>query len=145
MLRSVVELEADQASRPVEDGQATVGVLVHANRRLDVMSTMALGRDLQAAALPDDAVVGAHAAILLDAEHILERGTDIGDKGGAWLLRRHREAGVVIRHEALLQIPVGRGQRLDPRQPQFLGSRFCKVRTPARCVRAPAVSKTRYA
>jgi hypothetical protein len=79
-------IEAGKTARPVEDGEPSVGILVHAHSGADVMMAMALGRNLEAAAVPGDAVVGADHAILLDTEHVLDRPADIGHERRAGLI-----------------------------------------------------------
>jgi hypothetical protein len=50
-------VEAGKTARPVEDGEPPVGILVHAQGGADVVTAMALGRNLEAAPVPGDAVV----------------------------------------------------------------------------------------
>ena len=69
-------IEAGKTARPVEDGEPAVGILVHAHGGADVVMAMALGRNLEAAPVEGDAVVGADHAVLLDAEHVLDRPPD---------------------------------------------------------------------
>jgi hypothetical protein len=120
-------IEAGETTRPIEDGEPAVGILVHAHGGADIVPAMVLGRDLEAAAVPGDAIVGADHAILLDAQHVLERPADIGHEGRARLGRRHREAGVVVGHEAFLEEPVAAATVLIRARRSSCGSRFCSV------------------
>ena len=79
--RASLLVEADETARPVKDGESAVGIFVHAYAGANVVMAMALGRNLQAAPVPGDAIVAAHHTILLDAEHIIERAADIADEG----------------------------------------------------------------
>src|SRR3979411_1234937 len=88
-------VEACKTTRAVEDSQAAVGVFVHTHGRAHIVPAMLLRRNLQAAPVPGDAVVGANDAVLLDAEHVADRPADIADEGRAGLRRRHRETGGV--------------------------------------------------
>jgi hypothetical protein len=70
--------------------------------------------------VPEDAVVGADHAILLDTEHVFPRPADIGHERRAGLGRRHRKMGIVIGHEAVLEEPIGGRHGLDPGHTQLL-------------------------
>jgi hypothetical protein len=120
-------IKAGEAARAVEDGEPAVRVLMHAHGGADIVVAMALRRNLQTAAVPGDAIVGADHAILLDAQHVLERPADIGHEGRARLGRRHREAGVVVGHEAFLEEPVAAATVLIRARRSSCGSRFCSV------------------
>ena len=56
-----------QTPRAMEDRQLAIGIFVDAYRRFDVVAAMAVGRDLQELSLVDDAVIGAHGALFLEA------------------------------------------------------------------------------
>jgi len=76
---------------------------------------------LQALAVPGDRVVGGHDALLDDAEDFAPHLVGVGDEGGALLLGVDRETDVVLGDVTGLQPGVGRLDRVDPGQPQFLG------------------------
>jgi transposase len=71
-------IEADKIAWSVEGGEPTIAILMHAHGGADMLMAMPLGRNLEAARVPGDAVVGADHSILLDAEHVLDRPADIG-------------------------------------------------------------------
>ena len=56
----------------------------------------------------------------MDAQDVVERAGE-GDEGGALVLGRGREAGVVLWQEDLLQEAVGPGHVGDAGEPEFLG------------------------
>ena len=57
-----------ETPRSAEDSEASIGILVHASARLDVMMAVAVGRDLQVAALVAHGVVAGDDTLLVDAE-----------------------------------------------------------------------------
>src|SRR5579872_6467319 len=101
--RCSLGIEGGQAARPIEDGKPAIRIVVNAHGGLDVVMAMALRRDLPGPPIPADAVVAADLAVLLDAQHVLERPTDIGQEGGSRLGSGHGRSGIVIGHEALLE------------------------------------------
>jgi hypothetical protein len=107
-------VEAGKTARAIEDGEPPVRVFMHPHGGPDIVLPMALGRNLEAASLVGDAIVGANHPILLQAQHVGERAALIGHEGRAGLGRRHREAGIVVGNEAFLEEAVG-------------GRRFCRV------------------
>lgn len=60
-----VRIEGDETVRPVEDSEPSVGILVHAHGRLDIMIAITLRGDPQGASVLPDAVIAADLAILL--------------------------------------------------------------------------------
>ena len=73
---------ADIFTRYGRRWQAAVGVLVHAHAGADIVTAMALGRNLEAAPVPGHAIVGADDTILLDAQHVLDRHLDLQARQG---------------------------------------------------------------
>ena len=73
--------------------------------------------NLKSPAAPRHAIIGADDPILLHAQHLLDRPAHIGHEGRTWLGCGHCEASVVIRHEALREVPIGSRQGLDLGQP----------------------------
>ena len=51
----------------MEDGEAAVWIFVHTHGGFDIVATVAIGRDLQDVAVVDDAIVGAHGTLFLQA------------------------------------------------------------------------------
>ena len=76
-----VWVETGKAARAIEDGEAAVGILMHAHGGPDIVIAMALGWNLEAAPVVGDAIVGADHPILLQAQHVRERAADIGHEG----------------------------------------------------------------
>jgi hypothetical protein len=97
-----------QAPRAVKDGEGAIRIGVNPHRRLDVVVTVAVGRDLQGAVLVAHGVVVADLAFLLNAEDVVEI-TGEGDERRAGLLGSAGEAGVVARQ---IDGPRGSGWRL---------------------------------
>ena len=60
-------MEAGEAARAIEDGEAAVRILVHAHGGADIVVAMTLRRNLEAASVEGHAIVGPDHAILLDA------------------------------------------------------------------------------
>jgi len=60
-----VGVEAGQAARPIEDYERTIGLLVHANRGVDIVMPMRLLRDWQRATTPGHALVAPNLALQL--------------------------------------------------------------------------------
>ena len=56
-----------QATRAMEDRQLPVRIFVDADGRFDVVATVAVGWDLREFGVVDDAGIGAHAALFLQA------------------------------------------------------------------------------
>jgi hypothetical protein len=52
-------IEADKIAWSVEGGEPTIAILMHAHGGADMLMAMPLGRNLEAARVPGDAVVGA--------------------------------------------------------------------------------------
>jgi hypothetical protein len=52
-------IEAGETARPVEDGEPPIGIFVQAHGDADIVIAMALRRNLEAAAMPGDRMVGA--------------------------------------------------------------------------------------
>ena len=113
-------IETGEAAWSVEDGEAAVGILVDPHGGADIVPAVGLLRNLEAAAGKRHAIVGTDHAILLNAQHVLERSAGIGHEGRSGLGGRHREAGIVIGYEAFPQVPVGGRHGLDPGQAQLL-------------------------
>ena len=100
---------------------------MHAHGGFDVVVAVALRRDLQGQALPLDAVVTPDLAVLLDAEHVLERAASVGDEGRSRLGRGDREAGIVVWDEALLEIALAASTVAILARRSSGGNRLCKV------------------
>ena len=81
---------------------------------------MSVGRDLQAQPAVAHGVVVADDALCVDAEDVVE-GACEGHEGGALVLGRGREAGVVERQVDLPEEAVGLGHAGDAGEPEFLG------------------------
>ena len=111
---------AGEASRPVEEGECAVGILVHPDPCLDVVVSMAVGWDLQGQPAIAHGVVVADDTVCVDAEDVVERACE-GHEGGALALGRGGEAGVVERQVDLLEEAVGLGHVGDAGEPEFLG------------------------
>src|SRR5918994_6731141 len=84
--QSAVGMVAGQTAGAVEDGEPAIGILMDPDLALDVMVTMAVGRDLKHAPLVAHGVVVAHHAFLLDAQDVGE--ITPGHEGTAGLARR---------------------------------------------------------
>ncbi len=68
----------------------------------------------------------ADGALLVDAQDVDMSAGAIGDEGRARLLRRHREAGVVLGHIDVPDEPVGGLDGGDPGQCELLGQAVLK-------------------
>ena len=79
--------------RTVENGERAVGVLVHPYGCLDVMASVAIGRDLQNPPLIADGIVVADDPFLLDAEDVGEGAAERYERR-AGLFRRPGEAAL---------------------------------------------------
>jgi hypothetical protein len=99
-------------------------MLVHAHGGADVVPAMALRRNLEAAAVPRDTIVSADHPISLNAKHVLDWPAVIGHEGRPGLGRRHREAGVVVGHEAPPKEAVGGCHGLDASQARLMWQRL---------------------
>ena len=72
---SLVIVVGKQA-RPMEHGQISIGIAMHAHTRLDVMATMLIHRNLQAQSLKTHAVVGSDRALKLLAQDVIQTATN---------------------------------------------------------------------
>src|SRR5690606_27088624 len=96
---------ACETARAVEDGEAGIGVLVHAHGGLDEVIAVRLLRDLEAESAIAHAVVVADHALGLQAEDLGEVAGE-GHERAAWLGGGDGEAPVVLGDIALGQEPV---------------------------------------
>jgi hypothetical protein len=93
---------------------------MHTHRGLDVMVTVAVGRNLKHTPLVAHSVVVADDAFFLDAQDIGEVAPGLRDEGTAALRRRFHKALVVSRQEDLGQEAIGGVHVGDAGQAQFL-------------------------
>ena len=105
----------------MEDGERTAWIFVHPHPGFDVMAPVRLLGDLQHAALVADAIIVADQALLLHAQDIFEI-ADKGQESAAFVLRRHREAGVEIGDVMARQPSVRRLDSVDAGQPKLTRS-----------------------
>ena len=110
----------------MEDGKLAVGIFVHPHFGLDVVVAMAACRDLQAQVVVAHRVVIADHTVLLHTEDVRQVAGE-RPEGGACVLGRPGEAGIVGRPEVLFQDagwrpPYGDAGELEP-----CGRRFCRV------------------
>ena len=117
-----------------------------APRCLDEVAAMGLGRDLQPLALEAHAVVPAHRALVVLAQHIGQSRTDEGHEGRPRLGGRDRELlverpPVVLGQIAVLVSMPRAASSLGSRSPAFARAGSDGSRTSARTDRAPPASR----
>jgi hypothetical protein len=100
---------------------------MHLDPRLDEMGPHRALRDLQFQRAVGDAIVVSDLPLLLDAQDLVEVDAWNGREGGALAGRLNRKARVVGRQIDLAEEGVGRLDRGDSGEPEFLRSRSCSV------------------
>jgi len=120
-------IETGEATRAIEDGEVAIRIFMYPHGGADIVLAVMLRRNLQAAPAPGDAIVGTDHAILLDAQHVLDRPADIAHEGRAGLGGRHCETRVVVGHEVVLEVTVSCRHGLIRASRSSCGNRFCSV------------------
>jgi hypothetical protein len=93
----------------MKDPQASIRIAMDPHLRLDVVAAVPVRRDLQHQALKADAIGVAHRALKLLAENVVQRATEAGDKGRAFLLDEEhgvaRIVSVIHGHPEVPELP----------------------------------------
>ena len=108
-----------QLARPMEHGQIAISIAMHAHLGLYIVAAVAIRRYLQDQSIETHTVIGAHRALVLLAQDVVEVAAYPWHEGGALFLRRAGKLGVERGHVDLAQVAVGCLHVGDARSSQF--------------------------